>query len=57
MTDKKKQDTQTTRTAFSEAGRKTADSVTQQQVNRECRNPVTPYKIKDEDWKYGIGLN
>jgi hypothetical protein len=29
----------------------------QRAVTRECQNPQTPYKINDEDWKYGIGLN
>lgn len=29
----------------------------QRAVTRECQNPKTPYKINDEDWKYGIGLN
>lgn len=44
-------------TVFSTAGKKTVDPVVQDRVDRECQHPITPYKITDEDWKYGIGLN
>lgn len=36
---------------------KNVDSVVQAHVTRECQHPVTPRKLTDEDWRYGIGLN
>ncbi len=57
MTTKKENNAVEVRSAFTYAGVKAADSVVQQRVNKECQYPVTPYKINDEDWKYGIGLN
>ncbi|MGZ9097966.1 MAG: hypothetical protein ACXW30_06705 [Micavibrio sp.] len=42
---------------FTYAGKGQIETPAQMRVTQECKHPVTPYKINDEDWKYGIGLN
>ena len=42
---------------FTYANKNQPETPAQMRVTQECKHPVTPYKINDEDWKYGIGLN
>ncbi len=42
---------------FTYARKGQPETPAQMRVTQECKHPVTPYKINDEDWKYGIGLN
>lgn len=57
MTEQKKNPAPAAGLDFTYATKGTVETPAQMRVTQECKHPVTPYKINDEDWRYGIGLN
>ena len=57
MTEQKKNPAPAAGLDFTYATKGKVETPAQMRVTQECKHPVTPYKINDEDWRYGIGLN